>query len=227
MGIPSLLSTTQDCVSSLGCQEVDPHQCTGLPKGLLRVGVDDEGPGLPRADPCLSTCCHSLRAQGPHQAQVQHCRGSRALFAVLFKGQIPEQQLHPWSPGTAPRLPSAKCSDHTQQLYPLQLPQEIKLTKLTLILFFLYFLPGFLLLLLLSVSGGLACKKLSFYDEMCGTRWGPDLCREPNKWPRAARVPTGSAQAAQHHSQQSQLYQTHTQALALPDTKLTPRKQII
>lgn len=27
---------------------------TALPKGLLRVEVSDEGPGLPRADPSLS-----------------------------------------------------------------------------------------------------------------------------------------------------------------------------
>lgn len=50
----------------------------------------------------------------------------------------------------------------------------MKLTKKTPILFFPHFLPGFLLLLLLSVSGGLGWKKLPFYDAISGTRWGPD-----------------------------------------------------
>lgn len=118
---------------------------------------------------------HRVKAQESCQAQVQHCcRGSDCLMWCL-RGRSLSSSFIPGPQGChSPQTPECQVQRPHTTTYPLQSPQEIKLTKWTLILFFLHFLPGFLLLLLLSVSGGLAWKKLSFYDEIRGTRWGPD-----------------------------------------------------
>lgn len=124
-----------------------------------------KGQGCPEQIP-LSPRGISLTAQHSCQAQVQH-RAGAAGHCVL-------SSLRGRSLSSSFILGPQGCQWLHTTTYPLQSPQQIKLTKLTPILFFLYFLPGFLLLLLLSVSGGLAWKKLSFYDEICGSRWGSD-----------------------------------------------------
>lgn len=145
---------TSLCLPS-GCQA--GTNCTAVPKGLLRLEVSAAGPGLPSAHPCPALDLHpQSRAQGPCQAQPW-CWA--VMADVLCKGE-PRAA----APSLVPRdhSPSAlraMCKDHTQQLTPPR-HHRIKLTKLTPILFFLYFLPGFLLLPL-CLSQVAWCEKSS------------------------------------------------------------------
>lgn len=114
-------------------------------------------------------------SRGTRQQGCRNTVQGKRLFAELCEGQSSEQQLRPWYPGmTQPHAPECQVQRPDRTTYPLQALQQMKLTKRTLIHFFSHFLPSFLLLLPLSVSGGPVWKKLSFYDAISGTRWGPD-----------------------------------------------------
>lgn len=225
MGISSLLSTTLDCVSSLGWQKEDSHHCSAQ-------RAAPSGGQWWRARAALSRSlslhwCYSPKAQGSRQAQVQHCRGCRALFAVLFKGQIPEQQLHPWSPEVPQPPDSWVPSAVTAHInLPLTVTTGDKAHKTDSDSFPPLFPLWF------SFTATAVClrwpgmKKTSpFMMKYVGP--GEALTLQRTEQMAKSSLCSYWQSTAQHHPQQSQLYQTHTQALALPDTKLTPRKQII
>lgn len=110
-------------------------------------------------------------SRGTRQHGCRNTVRGKRLFAELCEGQSSEQQLRPWYPGmTRPHAPECQVQRPDRTTYPLQALQQMKLTKRTLIHFFSHFLPSFLLLLPLSVSGGPVWKKLSFYDAISGTR---------------------------------------------------------
>ena len=102
----------------------------------------------------------------------------KRLVDALFKGQSSKQQLHPWSPrdDTVPALACDWVPSPTtrQNNLPSTVRAVDEARQKDSDSFLPPFPPWFSFTATLSVPGGPERKKLSFYDAMSGTRWGPD-----------------------------------------------------
>lgn len=188
---------------------MDQHHCTGLPKELFRVKVSDEGPRLLFVDPSLSMWLCTLRCQstGIKQGTGTTLLEGKQLFDVLFKVQIPEQQLQPLSPGMMTQPPDSwvPSAGTTYNNLPFTVTTGDKAHQTDSDSFLSPFPPWF------SFTATAVCLRWPGMKKALLLWWNmweqvrPWLCREPNKWARAASVPIDSAYAAKYHSQLSQL----------------------
>lgn len=169
---------------------------------------NDEGPRVPFADPSLSTwlCTPPCQSTGIMPGTGTTLLQGKRLFDVMFKGQIPEQQLHPWSPGM-PQPPDSwvPSAATTYNNLPSTVTTGDKAHQMDSDTFLPPFPPRF------SFTATAVCLRWPGMKKALLLWWNtwdqvrPWLCREPNKWARAACVPIDSALAAKHHSQLSQL----------------------
>lgn len=184
------------------------------PKGCSEWRSVMKGQGCPEQIPLSPLVLQSQSTGIVPGTGTAQCRESRALFAVLFKGQIPEQQLHPWSPGMPQPPDSWVPSAVTTHInLPLTVTTGDKAHETDSD----SFLPLFPLWFSFTATAvclrwpGMKKPLLSWWNMWDQVR--PWLCRELNKWPRAACAPTDRAQLNTILSSPSFTRHTHKHSL--------------